>query len=112
MISKRAFARVFLSRQAPYRKLSTTSVFKKWDGSKPKDHITETDDSHNVHIDGAKVGAMDRASSDGSSAATEKDPGKSNQKAKVDHPKAPEPVIGMHDERGGACMVSKSVSSY
>jgi hypothetical protein len=108
MMSKRAFARAL---QAPYRQLSTTSVSKKWEGSKPKDHITQTDDSHNVHIDGAKGGAADRASSDGSIAATEKDRGKSNQEAKADHPKAPDPVIGMNDERGGVCMVSESISS-
>jgi hypothetical protein len=112
MMSTRAFSRVFLSWQAPCRKLSTTSVSRKWEGSKTKDHITETDDSHNVHVDGAKGGAMDRASTDGSSAATEKDPGKSNEKAKTDHPKATEPVIGMNDERGGVCIISESISSY
>jgi len=101
MMSKRALTRVFLPLQAPYRELSTTLVAKKWEGSKPKDHITETDDSHNVHIDGAKGGAIDRTSSDGSNAATERDRGKSNQKAKAVHPEAPDPVIGMNDERGG-----------
>jgi hypothetical protein len=111
MISRRTFARGYLSQHAPYRKLSTTSGYRKWEGSTPKDHITETDDSHNVQVDGAKGGAMDRASSDGSSAATEKDPGKSNQKAKGDHPNAPEPVLGMNDERGGVCIASKSTSS-
>jgi len=102
MLSTPAFSRVFLSRQTLCRKkLSTTSVSRKWKGSKTKDHIAETDDNHNVQVDGAKGGAMDRASADGSSAATEKDPGKNNEKAKTDHPKAPEPVIGMNDERGG-----------
>lgn len=68
--------------------------FRKWEGSTPKDHITEIEDSHNIHIDSAKTAATDRASSDGSSAS---DAGKSNQKAKVDHPEAPELVIGMTD---------------
>lgn len=103
-MSKRTFVKVFLSQQAPYRTLTTTPLFKKWEGSSPKDHITETDDGHNVQIDSARDGAKDRASSDGSSAATEKDPGKSNEKAKVEHPKAPKPIIGMNDERGGVCI--------
>ena len=84
---------------------------RKWEGSTTKDHITETDDSHNVQIDGAKSGALDRASKDGSSAATEKDQGKSNEKAKKDHPKAPEPIIGMNDERRGVCIIFASISS-
>jgi hypothetical protein len=105
ILPKPAIAGVFLSRLALNRDLSTTLGSKNWKGSHPKDHITETDDSHNVQIDGAKGGAMDRGSPDGSSAATEKDPGKRKQKAKVDHPKAPEPIIGMNDERGDVCMV-------
>lgn len=38
---------------------------------------------------------------EGSSAASQKDPGNQNEKAKRDHPEAPGPVIGMNDERGG-----------
>lgn len=109
MMSKRALASLPL--QAACRIFSTASVSKKWEGSKPKDHITETDDSHNVQIDGAKGGATDRASSDGSIAATEKDSGKSNQKAEAEHPKAPAPVIGMNDERGGVCIIFKLITS-
>ena len=36
-----------------------------------------------------------------SQAATQKDEKNSGQRAKEEHPEAPEPVIGMNDERGG-----------
>jgi hypothetical protein len=86
-------------------------VSRKWKGSKIKDHITEADNSHNLYVYGAKGSAIDRASTDGSSTATEKDPRKSNEKANTDDLKAPEPVIGMNDERG-VFMIPKSISSY
>jgi hypothetical protein len=53
-------------------------MFKKWEGSSSKDYITRTNDTYNVQIDAAKGGTIDRASSDSSSVATEKDSGRSN----------------------------------
>ena len=94
-----------------YQRFSTVASSRHWKGSKPKDHITRTDDSHNTQIDAAKEGAADRASSNGSTAATEKDKGDNNSKSKETHPKAPDPVIGMNDERGGVSTVSIWVGS-
>lgn len=35
-----------------------------------------------------------------SSATTERDLGRNAKRAKEEHPKSPEPIIGMNDERG------------
>lgn len=78
----------------------------KWEGSKPKDHISRTEDSNNTQIDAAKGGASDRATPHGSTAAAEKSKEGNKQKTKEDHPEAPDPIIGMEDERGGVSMFS------
>jgi hypothetical protein len=65
------------------------------------DHVTREKDKGNVQHDAAKEGKAERASGEGSAAATEKDKNKMNKKAKKDHPEAPGVVIGMNDERGG-----------
>lgn len=72
------------------------------EGSKANDHINDgRSDNHNVQKSAAVEGKAERASGGGSAAASEKDSGNMNQKAKDDHPEAPGPVIGMNDERGG-----------
>jgi hypothetical protein len=38
---------------------------------------------------------------EGSQATSRKDERNNNKRAKEDHPEAPEPVIGMNEERGG-----------
>lgn len=54
--------------------------------------------------DATRSGKEERASGEGSSAATEKAGRKEgedlNKKAEKDHKEAPQPVIGMNDERG------------
>lgn len=40
---------------------------------------------------------------EGSQAISRKDEGNNNERAKKDHPEAPDVVIGMNDERGGVC---------
>jgi len=75
---------------------------KKWEGTKPKDHATQTHDKDNAQVDASRAGESDRASGGPSSAATsEEDKHNENEKAKKDHPEAPGPVMGMNDERGG-----------
>ena len=55
--------------------------------------------------DATKEGKAERASGEGSSATSEKAGMKGeqdlNKKAEKDHEEAPQPVIGMNDERGG-----------
>lgn len=65
-------------------------------------------DEHAVNRDGLDVQseqshkAMKEHESlqEGSQAISRKDEGDNNKRAKEDHPKAPEPVIGMNEERG------------
>ena len=74
-----------------------------WQGRQPFEHVTDQDHELDIHSSASKSGKRQRAEGNGkdSSAATEKDPGNQNEKAKKDHPEAPGPVIGMNDERGG-----------
>jgi hypothetical protein len=83
------------------RYFSITLPRKAFNGSKPDDHVTNEKDKGNVYYDASKEGKAERASGDGSAAASEKDKDKKNQKAQKKHPEAPGVVIGMNDERGG-----------
>lgn len=75
---------------------------KDWDGRQPRDHVTNSDNELDIQSSASKSGKQQRAEeSHPTSAATEKDTGNNNEKAKKDHPEAPGPVIGMNDERGG-----------
>jgi hypothetical protein len=84
---------------------SSTVPSKKFDGSKPDDHVTNEKDKHNVQYDAAREGRAERASGEGSAAASEKDEDKRNKKAQQEHPGAPGVVIGMNDERGGVSFI-------
>jgi hypothetical protein len=110
MCTGRVLTRDLVSRSI-YHRFGTVASSRHWKGSGPKDHITRTNDSHNTQIDAAKDGAADRASSDGSTAATEKNKEDYNAKSKETHPKAPDPIIGMNDERGGVSTISSLVWS-
>jgi len=81
------------------RKFSTSTVGRKGEGGKEKDHVTDETDSHNVQHDADREGKKERATGEGSRGATEGSGG-SNQKAKEEFPEAPD-TIGMQDERGG-----------
>jgi len=72
----------------------------KWEGSKAEENLVREKDKYNVQQDATREGKEERRKGEGSQAATEKGGGY-NEKAKKDHPKAPGPVIGMNDERGG-----------
>ena len=75
-----------------------------WSGRQPDEHVNYGDnDELDVLSSASESGKRQRAKGEGkdSSAATEKDPNKQNEKAQQDHPEAPGPVIGMNDERGG-----------
>lgn len=73
-------------------------------GRQPDEHVTNSSNELDVQSAASKSGKRQRAEEDHpTSAATEKDTGNQNEKAKKDHPEAPGPVIGMNDERGGVC---------
>lgn len=69
-------------------------------GSTGKDHITRTKDKKGVYVEASKAGIAARETGDPDTATSEKDDHHSNEKAKTEYPKAPDPVVGMNDERG------------
>ena len=68
-------------------------AFASWEGRQPEEHVTNRKDELDVQSSASKSGVQERA-------ASQKDHGDQNKKAKEDHPEAPGPVIGMNDERG------------
>lgn len=78
-------------------------AFASWEGRQPEEHVTNRKDELDVQSSASKSGVKERAAGDAgqSSAASQRDHGDQNKKAKEDHPEAPGPVIGMNDERGG-----------
>lgn len=64
------------------------------------------DDLTDPQTEGAAKGRAERqenwgiADSTMSGAMTERDLGRNAKRAKEEHPKSPEPIIGMNDERG------------
>ncbi|OBT79612.1 hypothetical protein VF21_01329 [Pseudogymnoascus sp. 05NY08] len=87
------------------RSLSNTPLWKReikthGIGSTGKDHITRTKDKNGVYVEASKAGIAARESGDPDTATSERDNHHSNEKAKAEYPKAPDPVVGMNDERG------------
>ncbi|KAJ5793736.1 hypothetical protein N7457_000335 [Penicillium paradoxum] len=84
------------------------SIFKDWKGSTPEDHShkrSEKGDTEDIHSEASASARRERVESHGiaddsiSQAITERGGTKREKQAKEEHPKAPEPVIGMNDER-------------
>lgn len=73
-----------------------------WAGRPPSDHAVNRQDELDVQSEAARSAQRERTgeAEPGSSAISERDLGNQNKEAKKDHPEAPEPVIGMNDERG------------
>ncbi|KEF57487.1 uncharacterized protein A1O9_05404, partial [Exophiala aquamarina CBS 119918] len=90
------------------RSLSTTTFLRANDSDATSGWKGRHGDEHAVKRDGLDVQseqshkAMKKHESleDGSQAISRQDEGDNNKRAKEDHPKAPDPVIGMNDERG------------
>ncbi|KAL3468011.1 hypothetical protein BJX64DRAFT_246688 [Aspergillus heterothallicus] len=86
-----------------------SGITKDWKGSSGEKHATHRVQKENDATDpqtiGSKRSMNDREENYGtgnsakSDAATERGGRKNERKVKEDHPKAPEPVIGMNDER-------------
>jgi len=75
---------------------------KRFNGSNSHDnHATDKEHSLDPQTEGANKGQSARQQGGQDTATSEESPQHSTQKAKKDHPKAPEPIIGMQDERGG-----------
>lgn len=71
-----------------------------WGGRHPRDHAVNRP-ALDPQAEGSKQGMKDHeAMKEGSDAISPKDERNSNKRAKEEHPEAPEPVIGMNEERG------------
>ncbi|CDM28562.1 unnamed protein product [Penicillium roqueforti FM164] len=84
------------------------SIFEDWKGSSAEDHIrkrSQKGDTDDVHSEAAASGLEERRAYQGiaddskSQGMTERGGTKHGKKAKEEHPNAPEPIIGMNDER-------------
>ncbi|KAJ5181756.1 hypothetical protein N7449_011903 [Penicillium cf. viridicatum] len=84
------------------------SIFEDWKGSSAEDHTrkrSKNGDTEDVHSAAAASGLNERKTNQGladetkSQGMTERGGTKYAKKAKQEHPKAPEPLIGMNDER-------------
>lgn len=80
-----------------------------WKGSSSEDHAvnrTKRKDTTDPETENSAKGQAEREEYDGiaekskSQATTQRDLGQHNKRAKEEHPAAPEPVIGMNDEKG------------
>ncbi|KAJ5382393.1 hypothetical protein N7517_000304 [Penicillium concentricum] len=90
------------------------SIFEDWKGSSAEEHTrkrAQKGDAEDVHSEAAATGLRERKTNQGladetkSHGTTERGGTKYGKKAREEYPKAPEPVIGMNDER-------PKVSSY
>lgn len=87
---------------APARTLTTSSRLLKWEGRQPEENTVREGDKHNVQHDASREGKAERAKpGENASRGTSERAGESQEKAKKEYPEAPDPAIGMQDERGG-----------
>ncbi|EXJ69415.1 uncharacterized protein A1O5_07451 [Cladophialophora psammophila CBS 110553] len=71
-----------------------------WGGRHGRDHAVKRP-AHDVQAETSQQGMKDHEEmKEGSDAISRRDERGNNKRAKEEHPKAPEPVIGMNDERG------------
>ncbi|KAI5790966.1 hypothetical protein FPQ18DRAFT_306204 [Pyronema domesticum] len=83
------FVRTYAQSTSPSRASKTSGV-----QSSPKDHTVNKDHELDVQSHSSKQAMRERANAGGRA------PGEKKADPKKDHPNAPEPVIGMQDERG------------
>lgn len=102
--------RLPLLRRQLHAKTSTrdSSIFKGWKGSSPDENAVsraEKGDKDDPQSQAAASGLKEREENEGiadntkSHGRTERGGRKQGRKAKAEHPNAPEPIIGMNDER-------------
>ncbi|KAJ5753148.1 hypothetical protein N7520_010065 [Penicillium odoratum] len=84
------------------------STLNKWKGSSTDDHSTQRSkkgDTYDIASEASASGMEERQENQGiadqtkSQGTTQRGGIKSSKKAKAEHPAAPEPIIGMNDER-------------
>ncbi|KAJ5917393.1 hypothetical protein N7466_010947 [Penicillium verhagenii] len=84
------------------------SVTKKWEGSSKDDHSTQRSkrgDTYDIPSNAAASAMKERQQNEGvadktkSQSTTQRGGSEFGKKAKAEHPAAPEPIIGMNDER-------------
>ncbi|KAJ5717025.1 hypothetical protein N7488_002671 [Penicillium malachiteum] len=84
------------------------SITKEWKGASTEDHNTcrsQKGDTHDPASSAAATGINERKANEGiadktkSSGITQRGGVEHGRKAKQEHPAAPEPIIGMNDER-------------
>ncbi|KAJ5634743.1 hypothetical protein N7528_002585 [Penicillium herquei] len=84
------------------------SITKEWKGASTEEHNTrrsQKGDTHDPASSAAAAGMKERQANEGiadktkSSGITERGGVEHGRKAKKEHPAAPEPIIGMNDER-------------
>lgn len=88
------------------------SLSEEWEGSKPEENTKERakrGETADVHAAAGASGMQERERNEGvadetkSQGMTERGGHKHGRKAKEEHPAAPEPIIGMNDERAQVC---------
>ncbi|KAJ5987474.1 hypothetical protein N7451_011839 [Penicillium sp. IBT 35674x] len=84
------------------------SITKQWKGASADDHTTQRSkkgDNYDIHSDASASGMEEKRQNEGiadktkSQGMTRRGGTESGKKAKSEHPAAPEPVLGMNDER-------------
>lgn len=92
------------------------SVAKEWKGAHTEEHSiprAKRGDTNDPSADAVASGMEERDVNGGiaddtkSQATTQRGGRKEEKKAKTEHPAAPEPIIGMNDERGGVRKLSQ-----
>lgn len=92
----------------PAHSIRNYSITKPWEGDPPEEHSKERakkGDTSDIHAAAGASGLKERERNEGvadetmSQATTERGGVKQSRKAKKEHPAAPEPIIGMNDER-------------
>ncbi|KAL9618729.1 MAG: hypothetical protein Q9160_006608 [Pyrenula sp. 1 TL-2023] len=73
-----------------------------WTGRKIEDHVVNRTDAKDVQSESSQQALKDKeqGNTEHSHGLGQHGGAESSKKAKEEHPKAPEPVIGMNDERG------------
>ena len=72
-----------------------------WSGRHGDDHVLNRQEHDQAAKSSHQARRDHEEMKEGSQAVSRKDEGNSNERAKKDHPEAPDVVIGMNDERGG-----------
>lgn len=83
------------------RRVSSSGSARAWTGKSKEEHVVHRKDELDVQSEASQSGMrLKEEGKEGSQAISQKDEGSHAKKAKQDYPEAPEPILGMNDERG------------